>query len=102
MKRIGLKVPEQPENVDSSSISMYNLIHLPKGRCQVDWWTNDNLDVGYALMEARDTYLFDNEMKANSFIRGDSSRTQPLDHSWYGLYGNPVWIHIDGIVLPIK
>lgn len=101
MKRIGLQVPED-SIADSSSISMYNLIHLADGRCQVDWWTNDNLDLGSESLEAKASHFFDNEMKANAFIRGNSSRTEKHDHSWYGLYGNPVWMHIDGNLLPIK
>lgn len=100
MKRIGLQVPDHPNACYGQT--MYNLVHLPGGKCRVDWWTSDNFDQGCPSMPATRSYNFDDEAHANAFVVGRSDATQPLDHSWLGLYGNPVFVHVDGKLLPFR
>ena len=69
----------------------------------VDWWTEDNLDQGYASEEAEAQYSFNTIGEAYSFIRGNNINQQPITHSWYGwLYHQPVGVFIDGKLLPFE
>ena len=98
MMKIGLTVPENHNACYGQT--MYNLVHLPDGKCRVDWWTDDNLDEGCASMEATAHYACETEKRAIECIVCCSPYDKPLDHSWYGLYDNPVFVHIDGKLLP--
>ena len=100
MERIGLQVPDHPNAHYGQT--MYNLVHLSGGKCRVDWWTSDNLDEGHPSMEAKASYDYRDEKHAIEQVVGCSPYDKPLDHSWLGCYDNPVFVHVDGKLLPFR
>jgi len=70
---------------------------LANGKYHLHWETDDNYDLGYPSKYAIDDYSFDTLEKLWRFVRG---KPTPPENSWYGTYGQPIALFIDGLLMP--
>ena len=74
---------------------------LATGPYRVFWCTNDNSDAGVPNDYAEANWFFPTIEKAWAFIRG-SGNEAPITNSWYGFYGQPVRVYVEGMLLPFE